>query len=89
MPAVFYWAPLTFAAWGVLFLASVSAGAGQLAMTRAFRDLPVAEGSLFQMLVPLGIGAGSFVFFGEHFTTRELAGAGLILLGTTGTMLRR
>lgn len=89
VPAVFCWTPLTPAAWGVLFLASVSAGAGQLAMTRAFRDLPVAEGSLFQMLVPLGIGAGSMVFFGEHFTTVELAGAALIVLGTTGTALRR
>ncbi len=69
--------------------AGVRAGARPLAMTPAFRELPVAEGSLIQMLVPLGIAAGGFAFFHEHFATHELIGAALILIGTVVTMLRR
>ncbi len=89
VPAVATFAPLSPAAWGVLLLASLTAGSGQLTMTRAFRDLPVGEGSLLQMLVPLGVAAGGAAFFHEHFTVHELAGAALILAGTVFTVLRR
>ena len=89
VPAALHWQGLSAAAMGVVLIASVCAGAGQIAMTRAFRDLPVAEGSLLQMLVPLGIGVGGVVFFHEHFTGAELAGAALILAGTTVTAVRR
>lgn len=88
-PALATFAPLTPLAWTVLFVASLCAGAGQLTMTRAFRDLPVAEGSLIQILVPLGIAVGGFLFFGEQFTPLELLGAALILAGTGFTALRR
>lgn len=81
-PAALHLQPLSAAIWGVILLASVCAGAGQLTMTRAFRDLPVAEGSLLQMLVPVGIAAGGMVFFGERFTPVEMAGAALILAGS-------
>jgi drug/metabolite transporter (DMT)-like permease len=49
----------------------------------------VAEGSLMQILVPLGIAAGGAVFFHERFTLHELAGAALILGGTAFTALRQ
>ncbi|MBA4136706.1 MAG: hypothetical protein C0518_05255 [Opitutus sp.] len=88
VPAVQTFTPLGPLAWTVLIVASVCAGAGQLTMTRAFRDLPVAEGSLIQILVPLGIALGGFAFFGEHFTPLELLGAALILAGTAFTALR-
>ena len=58
-------------------------------MTRGFRELPVAEGSLLQMLVPLGIALGGAAFFGERFTPHELIGAALILGGTAFTAVRR
>ena len=77
------------AAWALLVASALCASAGQLLMTRAYRDLPVARGSLLQMLVPLGIAAGGAAFFGERFTARELAGAALILGGTLLTLLRR
>ena len=67
----------------------VAAAAGQIAMTRAFRDLPVAEGSLLQMFVPLGIALGGAGFFHERFAPHELIGAALILAGTAFTALRR
>ena len=76
-------------AWTMMILAGVFASIGQITMTRAFRDLPVAEGSLLQMLVPLGIAVGGVVFFGEHFTPHELVGAALILGGTAITAVRR
>jgi drug/metabolite transporter (DMT)-like permease len=85
IPAVLTYSPLPPAAWAVLLIAGVTAGTGQLAMTRAFRDLPVAEGSLIQMLVPLGIALGGMVFFGERFTVHEFIGAALILGGTAFT----
>jgi len=87
LPALGGLAALTPVAWAVLALASVCAGAGQLLMTHAFRELKVAEGSLIQMLVPLGIAAGGMTFFGEHFTVAELFGGGLILVGAVAPAL--
>ena len=73
----------------MMIIAGILAGAGQITMTRSFRDLPVAEGSLLQMLVPLGIAVGGVIFFGERFASHELIGAALILGGTTFTAVRR
>ncbi len=89
IPAVLHPSPLPAAVLGLLLVAGVTAAAGQLAMTRAFRELPVAEGSLLQMLVPLGVALGSVLFFREHFAPHELAGAALILAGCAFTALRR
>ncbi|PTX96680.1 DMT family transporter [Opitutus sp. ER46] len=89
IPAGMSWAPVTGVSWTLMVLAGLCAAGGQLAMTRAFRDLPVAEGSLLQMLVPLGIAVGGYLFFGEHFTPHELAGAALILAGTIFTVAKR
>jgi drug/metabolite transporter (DMT)-like permease len=88
VPAAVTFVPLPAAAWGILFIAGLTAGLGQLTMTRAFRDLPVAEGSLIQMLVPLGIAAGGMVFFHERFSVHETLGAALILSGTAFTAVR-
>lgn len=88
LPAGLTYLPVSPAVWAVLLIAGVTAGIGQLAMTRAFRDLPVAEGSLIQMLVPLGIALGGMVFFGERFTLHEFIGAALILGGTAFTAVR-
>lgn len=89
VPAALTWQPISGQAWLLIVLASLAAGTGQLTMTRAFRDLPVAEGSLLQMLVPVQIGLGGVLFFGERFTAPELIGAGLILGGTAYTALRK
>lgn len=77
------------AAWALLVGSALCAGAGQLTMTRAYRELTVARGSLLQMLVPLGIAGGGVLLFGERFQPHELVGAALILGGTLLTMLRR
>lgn len=87
-PALMQFAPITPLGLGVTLVASICAAVGQLTMTRAFRDLPVAEGSLLQMLVPLGIAVGGVTFFHEHFTPHELIGAALILGGTAFTARR-
>ena len=88
VPATVTFQPLSAEAWVLLGAASVTAGTGQLSMTRAFRDLPVAEGSLLQILVPLGIAGGCFLFFRERFAPHELIGAALILGGTAYTAFR-
>ena len=88
-PLLFHLQPVSLAATGMLVVASICAGLGQLTMTRAFRDLSVAEGSLLQMIVPLGIAVGEAVLFGARFTGAELAGAALILLGSSLPALRR
>lgn len=80
-------AALTPLACLLLALASACAAAGQLFMTHAFRDLSVAEGSLLQMLVPLGIAIGGVAFFAEHFTAPEMLGGALILAGTVTSSL--
>jgi drug/metabolite transporter (DMT)-like permease len=87
-PAAFHPQSIAPLAWIMMVLAGLFAAIGQITMTRAFRDLPVAEGSLLQMLVPLGIAIGGLVFFGEHFTPMELLGAALILGGTAITAIR-
>ena len=43
MPALVTYQPISSPAWVVILLASLTAGGGQLTMTRAFRDLPVAD----------------------------------------------
>jgi drug/metabolite transporter (DMT)-like permease len=87
IPAWMTFVPIPPLAWVVILVASITAAAGQLTMTRAFRDLPVGEGSLLQMLVPLGIALGGAVFFHEHFSVQEMGGAALILGGTAFTAL--
>jgi drug/metabolite transporter (DMT)-like permease len=76
-------------AWWIIICASLCAALGQLSMTRAFRDLPVGEGSLLQMLVPLGVAVGGVALFGEHYTVFELVGAVLILGGSIMPSMRR
>jgi drug/metabolite transporter (DMT)-like permease len=80
---------LSAGAWALLLLASACASGGQLAMTRAFRDLTVADGTLMQMLSPIATAAGGALFFGEQLSGRELAGAALILTGTASAAFRR
>lgn len=89
IPAILQLQPISGLGLAVTAVASISAAIGQLAMTRAFRDLSVAEGSLLQMLVPVGIAVGGVVFFQEHFMIHELIGAALILGGTAFTALRQ
>ncbi len=89
VPAATTHQSLSAGAWAIMVVAGVTAGIGQIAMTRAFRDLPVAEGSLIQMLVPLGIAVGGMVFFHERFALHEAIGAALILGGTAYTAIRR
>jgi drug/metabolite transporter (DMT)-like permease len=89
LPALLHPQAVSIAGWSLMLLAGVFAAAGQIMMTHAFRDLPVAEGSLLQMLVPLGIAAGGVAFFQERFSPLELIGAALILGGTTFTAVRR
>jgi drug/metabolite transporter (DMT)-like permease len=86
-PAIGEMAGVAPLAWGVIVLASTCASAGQLLMTQAFRDLSVAEGSLLQMLVPLGIAIGGAVFFQEHFHALEQLGGALILAGSAAPAL--
>lgn len=81
-PALAHRASHTLLAWTLMAVAALCAAAGQILMTRAFRDLPVGEGSLLQMLVPLGIAVGGAAFFHEHFLAHELIGAALILIGS-------
>jgi drug/metabolite transporter (DMT)-like permease len=75
--------------WWIILGASLGAALGQLCMTRAFRDLTVGEGSLLQMLVPLGVAIGGVLLFSEHYTVTELIGAVLILGGSVLPSLRR
>lgn len=65
-----------------LIVAAIIVGVSQLVMTNAYRTLPVSRGSSIQMLLPLVTAAGAFFFFGERFTSLELAGAALTLFAT-------
>jgi drug/metabolite transporter (DMT)-like permease len=81
--------PVSPAAWGLVLLSGLCVAGAQLAQTRAYRDLPVAEGSLLQLLSPLGTAVGGVVFFGEQLGAEGCAGAALILAGTASVAWRR
>jgi drug/metabolite transporter (DMT)-like permease len=87
-PAAFHLESISLGAWALMLIAGAGAAAGQLAMTRAFRDLPVAEGSLVQIIVPVGIAMGGVAFFHEHFALHDMIGAALILAGMVLTLVR-
>ncbi len=70
-----------------LVLGGCCAGGGQLAMTRAYRHLAVAEGTLIQTIVPLGIATGGILFFGESLGWADLGGGLLIVGGSVLPML--
>ncbi len=89
VPALMFMESFPAMGWVLLIGSSVTSAIGQLTMTRAFRDLPVGEGSLLQMLVPLGVALGGVVIFHEHFTATELIGATLILVGSILPTFRR
>jgi drug/metabolite transporter (DMT)-like permease len=89
IPAILQLHVVSPRAWTMMTLAGVCVSVGQISMTRAFRDLPVAEGSLLQMLVPLGIAVGGVICFAEHFASHEIIGAVLILGGSAFTAVRR
>jgi drug/metabolite transporter (DMT)-like permease len=89
IPALFHLESISLVGWALMLTAGVCAAVGQLSMTRAFRDLPVAKGSLLLILVPVGIAVGGTVFFHERFPLRYLIGAALILGGTVFTLARR
>jgi drug/metabolite transporter (DMT)-like permease len=65
-----------------LVAAGICAGAGQLAMTTAYRHLAVAEGALIQTLVPLGTAAGGVLFFSEAMGWSDFLGGLLIVAGS-------
>ncbi len=65
-----------------LAAAAVLVAIAQLAMTRAYRDLPVSRGSALQMLLPIVTAVGGHWLFGESFHPPEIAGAALTLLAT-------
>jgi drug/metabolite transporter (DMT)-like permease len=88
-PALLHAAPVSPAAGLGLLVSGLMAGGGQLLMTRAFREMPVARGTLIQTLVPVGVAAGGLAFFGERLSPDELTGGALILAGTSLTALRR
>jgi len=82
VPAVTKLPALPPLAWGGLIAAAVLVAIAQLAMTHAYRTLPVSRGSATQMTLPLVTAAGGFLCFGETFHLPELAGAALTLLAT-------
>lgn len=66
----------------LMVLAAVLVAVAQLAMTHAYRSLPVARGSSIQMLLPIVTALGGWLCFDETFTPVELAGASLTLFAT-------
>lgn len=73
----------------LLCIAAVAATVGQLAMTEGFRFLTVAAGGGFQLALPVVLSVASMMIFEEHFTSIQVLGAVLILLGSYQTVTGR
>lgn len=80
---------LPAAAMVALVAASLLVTAGQLALTRSFRDLSVAKGSSIQMLLPVATALGGAAFFGERYVGTEIAGALVTLVATWAVVASR
>ena len=88
-PTAIHATPLPALAVFLLVGSGLLAAFGQLSMTRAFKDLPVGQGSMMQLLLPPLIAAGGVIFFGETYSTVELVGIGLILTACLATVRAR
>lgn len=80
-------AHLTAMDYGIMTVAALCAGVGQLAMTEGFRFLTVAAGGAFQITLPLVISIGGILFFAERFTFVQAMGGLLILVGSFQTVV--
>lgn len=88
-PAAIQAHPMPAAAAGLLLVAGLCAGIGQIMQTSGYRDLSVAEGSLLQMLGPLGTAVGAVACFGERLSPAQWTGAAIVLAGTAAAAVRR
>jgi drug/metabolite transporter (DMT)-like permease len=88
-PAALHLRTVPVADLALLVVAGLCAGAGQIAQTYGYRDLPVAEGSLLQLLGPVGAAVGGALCFGEKLSPGQLVGAALVLIGATAAARRR
>lgn len=80
---------LTWPALLLLTIAGTSASCGQLAMTEGFRHLSVAVGGTFQIMVPMLIAVSSVFFFHEFFSSWQIVGGCMILVGCYGAIVNR
>jgi drug/metabolite transporter (DMT)-like permease len=64
---------------GILLLAAIAAGYGQLAMNEGYRCLTVTTGATIQMLWPVSTTLGGWLLFNEVFGPLQWIGAVLIL----------
>ncbi len=89
IPTFLHFNPISATTLILLIATSASGVWGQICMTRALRDLHVAEGALLQMLIPPGVALGGFLFFDETYRPLELIGATLIVAGMALPAIRR
>jgi drug/metabolite transporter (DMT)-like permease len=82
IPAVLSGSGIPTGYWPELIGASLLATSSQLFMTRAYRELPVGKGVLFQTLVPVGVTIGGVILFQENFSGSDIVGAILIIAAT-------
>jgi len=67
---------------GLMLGSGCLVAAGQLLMTLAYENLPVARGASIQLLLPVLNALGAFAFFGERYTAVAVAGGALVLAGS-------
>lgn len=89
VPTVLRWETPPALALVLLVVAGLLSGGGQLTMTAAYRHLPVSEGSLFQLLVPVGAFVGGTALFTERHTWTDVLGAILIIAGCLLSIVTR
>ena len=82
LPALWIGSGIPDGLWPALIGTSLLAASAQLFMTRAYRELPVGKGVIFQTLVPVGVTIGGIVLFKEEFKSSDIMGATLIIAAT-------
>ncbi len=77
---------LPISASSALILAAVMVSIGQLVMTKAFQTMSVSRGSSIQMISPIIIALGEYLFFSKTFHAWEICGGLLTLVATWKTV---
>ncbi|MEO0414791.1 MAG: DMT family transporter, partial [Verrucomicrobiota bacterium] len=87
--AILRWGNVGWTEFAILSGAALMAGIGQLMLNEGFRRLSVATGAAIQMGWPVLTAFGGIVFFGEVFTSIQVVGSVMILLGIWQVIARK
>lgn len=78
-PTVAHWHTPTATEWGMLAAVGLTAAAGQLTMTYAYKHTGASQGSLLSLVTPVLSAVIGVAYFREHFSSGFVVGSSLVM----------